>query len=155
LSPLHLSTLLLTRTQEWECRYLLTKARRLQDAAATLSLSQSSNAIASTTMTRSQPPAYVAFRVEWGKVDVGVRPAPLSLFGWLKWLLFGGWEHQVVKHVVEGWRQVRELMEGRVVSESDEGGVEEGMLKQAVVRHVVEGLRGELVRELVEGLLDA
>jgi hypothetical protein len=34
-------------------------------------------------------------------------------------------------------------------------GVDEGLLlREAVLRHLVEGLKGELVRELVEGILD-
>jgi hypothetical protein len=33
------------------------------------------------------------------------------------------------------------------------GRVEEGLVREAVVRHVVEGLRGELVRELMEVVL--
>jgi hypothetical protein len=34
------------------------------------------------------------------------------------------------------------------------GRVEEGVVREAVVGHVVEGLRGELVRELMEVVLD-
>jgi hypothetical protein len=106
-----------TRTQEeWECRYLLTKARRLRDASATLRHRQASKA----TMINSQAPAYVASRM-------------------------GGAALPEVE------------LEGRLGSgrrRRSRRGVDEGLLVgEHVVRHVVEGLRGELVRELIEGML--
>jgi hypothetical protein len=103
--------------QEWECLYLLCKARRLRDAAATtLRHRQASGTIA---VASSQAPAYVASRVEAGELLPEVE----------------------VEGVQEEGAQKR-------------GGVDEGLLvREAVVGHVVEGLRGELVRELV-GMLD-
>jgi hypothetical protein len=99
--------------QKWECHYLLFKARRLRDAAATLSQSQVCHIAAAAGI---QPPAYAASRVEEGaalpEVEVG---------GWLE----------------SGRRRSRR-------------GVAEGLLvREAVMRHVVGGMRGELVRELM------
>jgi ankyrin repeat protein len=102
--------------QEWECRYLLSKARRLRDAATTLRHRQASGTMA---VASSQAPAYVASRVEAGELlpEVGVRS----------------------RGVQEEGAQKR-------------GGVDvEGLsVREVVVRHAVEGLRGELVRELME-----
>jgi hypothetical protein len=101
--------------QEWECRYLLFKARRLRDAAATLHAKQAASTAISTTS--SQVPAYVASRVEEG----GAALPAVEVEGPL-----GG-----------GRRRSRR-------------GIVYAMLaREAVVRHVVEGLRGELFRELV------
>jgi hypothetical protein len=94
--------------QEWECRYLLSKARRLRDASTTLRLSQTSNVTAI-----SEAPAYVASRVEEGAALPEVE--------------------------VRGLRKAR-------------NGVGEVLVREAVVSHVVEGLRGELIRELMEEL---
>jgi hypothetical protein len=102
--------------QEWECLYLLTKARRLRDAAIALRHSQASS---STGMGSTDPPEYVASRVEDDEELPEVEVRALQAEGWLK-----------------------------------RGAVEEGKLvREAVVRHVVEGLRGELMVELV-GMMD-
>jgi hypothetical protein len=106
--------------QEWECRYLLSKARRLRDASATLTLHQASNA----TMASSQVAAYVATRVAGGAALPEVR--------------------------VEGLGAVGQLRGGKRTA-AEEGGL---TWEEQVVKHMVEGLRGELVRELIEGLLD-
>jgi hypothetical protein len=105
--------------QEWKCQYLLCKARRLRDAAATLQAKQA--ATATTLAASTQTPAYLASRVEEG------APLPeVEVEGWLG----GG-----------GKRRSRR-------------GVDEGSLVgEQVVRFVVEGMRGELFRELV-GLVD-
>jgi hypothetical protein len=109
-----------TRTQEWECRYLLTKARRLRDATATLRHRQASNAT-SISMINSQAPAYVASRV-------GGAALP---------------EVEVEGRLGSSTRRRRRR------------GVDDGMVvREDVVRHVVEGLRGELVREMMVRLLD-
>jgi hypothetical protein len=103
-------------SQEWESHYLLSKARRLRDATATLQLvSQASNA--TTTTRNTQAPAYVATRVEGGAAlpEVAVEGR-----------LGGGKRRKSTR------------------------GVDEGLLvREVVVRHVVEGLRPELARELV------
>ena len=100
-----------THVQEWECLYLLTKARRLRDAAVTLSHSQASSS--------TGPPEYVAWRVEDDEELPEVEVRALQAEGWLK-----------------------------------RGTVEEGKLvREAVVRHAMEGLRGELVVEFV-GMMD-
>jgi uncharacterized membrane protein YgcG len=64
--------LTLTRTQEWERCYLLTKARLLRDAADALAHNQAATA---TTVSSSQVAAYVASRVEGGAAlpEVGVE----------------------------------------------------------------------------------
>jgi hypothetical protein len=61
--------------QEWECLYLLTKARRLRDAAATLHGKQAASSTSNTAS--SQAPAYVASRVEEEEAlpEVEVRSA--------------------------------------------------------------------------------
>jgi hypothetical protein len=101
--------------QEWECWYLLCKARRIRDASVVQGHMQASATI---TPASSVAPAYMAGRVEEG----GALP----------------------EVAVEGW-----LGSGR--RRRSTRGVDEGLLvREAVVRHVVEGLRGELVRELVE-----
>jgi hypothetical protein len=102
--------------QAWECLYLLTKARRLRDAAATLHAKQSASSSTINTAS-SQAPAYVASRVAEG----GLLP-----------------EVEVRGVQVQGVRK--------------RGGTVEKLLlvREAVVRHVVEGLRGELVRDLME-----
>jgi hypothetical protein len=71
-------------------------------------------------MATTQMPAYVATRVEAS----GALP-----------------EVEVEGVEAEGW-----LRSGR----QRRGRVEEGMLREAIVKHVVEGLRGELVRQLME-----
>jgi hypothetical protein len=91
-------------TQEWECRYLLSKARRLRDATATLQLvSQASNA--TTTTRNTQAPAYVASRVGEGTAlpEVGVEGGQRE-----------GEGGAVVRHVVEGLSTelCKVLMEG-------------------------------------------
>jgi hypothetical protein len=109
----HLVSPLLTLTQEWERCYLLTKARRLRDAADALAHSQAATA---TAVNSSQVAAYVASRVEAGAAlpEVGVEGVQAE----------------------GGGQEGAAAAEGLVV-------------REAVVRHVVEGLRGELVRELV------
>jgi hypothetical protein len=90
--------------QEWECRYLLSKARRLRDASTTLRLSQTSNVTGI-----SQAPAYVASRVEEGAALPEVEVEGVQAEGGQKRagtedndaLLV---EDQVVKHVMEGLR---------------------------------------------------
>jgi hypothetical protein len=101
--------------QAWESWYLLSKARRLRETAATLNQKQPATTTASGS---SQVPAYMTQRV----VGQGAALPEVEV---------GGVE------VGEGQKR---------------GGVEDepNLLRQAVVRHVVEGLRGELVRELVE-----
>jgi hypothetical protein len=60
--------------QAWERRYLLTKARRLRDAAATLHAKQAASSSTINTAS-SQAPAYVASRVTEGGLlpEVEVR----------------------------------------------------------------------------------
>jgi hypothetical protein len=102
---------LLSHAQEWKFRYLLSKARRVRDAAQSLAYSQVIN-ITSTVI--SQAPAYVASRVGEGAALPEVE--------------------------VEGGQ-----------GEGEGGAVEGGLVvREAVVRHVVEGIRTELFRELME-----
>ena len=102
--------------QEWECVYVLCKARRLRDAAATLSHSQASSS--ATTTRGHSAPAFLASRME----DAGVPLPEVEVEG--------GWGGG-------GRRRSRRAMD------------EAMLVRQSVVGHVVEGLRGELVRELV------
>jgi hypothetical protein len=106
--------------QAWECLYLLTKARRLRDAAATLHAKQSASSIDTINTASSQAPAYVASRGEGGGRALPEVEVATIQREWVRRMGAAGDDEKLLL-----------------------------VVKEAVVRHVVEGLRGELVRELV------
>jgi hypothetical protein len=108
-----LSSPLCTHAKEWECLYLISKARRLRDATATLHLIQTSSS--SVTTANTHAPAFLAERVGRGAALPKVEVEGVQAEGGGEW----------------------------------EGANE----KEMVVRHVVEGMRGDFARELL-GMLD-
>jgi hypothetical protein len=118
--PVHI---VMPNKQAHESAYLLIKARRLHDATLRLSHAAAGEAAMSPSSAATQDhPAYLAQRVARGRKALlpGVEVIGLRVVTWFMWALL-----------------------------SREPGEKKRVFEQ-VVRHVVEGLSVELVRELME-----
>jgi hypothetical protein len=127
--------------QAWECRYLLSKARRLQDASATRSAKPKAGK-ATTAKASRLPPAYLANRARKKMVKEALPEVQVQVGG-----------TQQATHPPTHPQQATQGGKVRRRRRGSAAGEGRQLVREAVVGHVVEGLRGELVRELV-GLMD-